>query len=80
MKSFDAICLTQRCTGMMGLILGVVAVGVEGLVISPILGDISREFVADATQTAWAVAVYGLALALIAPPVGLWGANFHARL
>jgi len=79
MKSIDGTRLNQGRTGLMGLILGVVAVGVEGLVISPILGDISREFVVDATQTAWAVAVYGLALALIAPPIGLWGGKFSRR-
>lgn len=63
-----------------GLILGIVAIGVEGLVISPVLSDLARDFHASATQAAWAVAVYGLALAVTAPVVGLLGGAVPRKL
>jgi len=59
-----------------GIVLGVVAIGIEGLVMSPILQDIAQAFGADTRQAAWAVAVYGLTLALVAPPMALWGGRW----
>jgi len=58
---------------LLGLTLGVTAIGVEGLVISPVLGDLARTFDASPAQAGWAVSAYGLALAGAAPIVGLWG-------
>lgn len=58
---------------LLGLTLGVTAIGVEGLVISPVLGDLAGTFDASPAQAGWAVSAYGLALAGAAPIVGLWG-------
>ena len=58
---------------LLGLTLGVTAIGVEGLVISPVLGDLAHTFDASPAQAGWAVSAYGLALAGAAPIVGLWG-------
>lgn len=58
---------------LLGLTLGVTAIGVEGLVISPVLGDLASTFDASPAQAGWAVSAYGLALAGAAPIVGLWG-------
>ena len=58
---------------LLGLTLGVTAIGVEGLVISPVLGDLANTFDASPAQAGWAVSAYGLALAAAAPIVGLWG-------
>lgn len=58
---------------LLGLTLGVTAIGVEGLVISPVLGDLAHSFDASPAQAGWAVSAYGLALAGAAPIVGLWG-------
>ncbi|WP_084461791.1 MFS transporter [Curvibacter gracilis] len=58
---------------LLGLTLGVTAIGVEGLVISPVLGDLASTFEASPAQAGWAVSAYGLALAGAAPIVGLWG-------
>ncbi len=62
------------------LVLGIVAIGIEGLVISAVLSDLARDFGADAAQAAWAVAVYGLALAVTAPVVGLWGGRLPRKV
>ena len=66
-------------TPLTGLVAGVVAIGVEGLVMSPLLTDIGHELGADPSRMAWAVAAYGLSLALVAPPVGLWGGRLPRR-
>lgn len=58
---------------LLGLTLGVTAIGVEGLVISPVLGELAHTFDASPAQAGWAVSAYGLALAGAAPIVGLWG-------
>lgn len=70
---------SAQARALAGLILGVVAIGMEGLVISPLLNDIARDFATDPAHTAWAVAVYGLALASVAPPVGLWSGRLPRR-
>ncbi|CAB5671439.1 Purine efflux pump PbuE [Delftia tsuruhatensis] len=57
----------------LGLIIGVVAIGVEGLLLSPILDDVATAFAMGSTQVGWAVAVYGLSLAVTAPAVGFLG-------
>lgn len=56
-----------------GLTLGVVAIGVEGLVLSPVLNDIAKAFGTDTIHAGWSVSVYGLTLAVVAPIIGLWG-------
>jgi MFS transporter, DHA1 family, inner membrane transport protein len=71
--------LTLERSSIAGPFWGVVAIGVEGLVISPVLSDISRDFNVDAAQTAFVVAVYGLTIAVTAPLVGLWGARFSRK-
>lgn len=58
---------------LLGLTLGVTAIGVEGLVISPVLGELAHTFDASPAEAGWAVSAYGLALAGAAPIVGLWG-------
>ena len=72
--------MTQKPLSITGLVLGIVAIGIEGLVISPVLSDLARDFGADAAQAAWAVAVYGLALAVTAPIVGLLGGRLPRKM
>ncbi len=72
--------VTREPLSITGLVLGIVAIGIEGLVISPVLSDLARDFGADAAQSAWAVAVYGLALAVTAPVVGLWGGRLPRKM
>lgn len=50
-----------------GLILGVIAIGVEALIISPILEDISKTFQVTPGVAGWTVSSYGLALAIFSP-------------
>jgi len=49
------------------LTLGIVAIGVEGLVIAPVLPDIATTFAVSPARAAWAVSVYGLTVAIVAP-------------
>lgn len=72
--------VTREPLSITGLVLGIVAIGIEGLVISPVLSDLARDFGADAAQAAWAVAVYGLALAVTAPAVGLLGGRLPRKM
>jgi len=53
------------------LTVGVLAVGVEALVVAPVLNDIAGEFGVGVTQAALLVAVYGLSLAVCSPVVAL---------
>lgn len=62
-----------------GLTLGVVAIGIEALVIAPLLGDIANTFKVSTAQAAWAVSVYGLALAVTAPCVAIFGARVSRK-
>ena len=55
-----------------GLILGIVAVGVGALVVSPLLKDLSTATGTPVDRLGWVVAVYGLTLAVSAPPMALW--------
>lgn len=72
--------MTRAPLPITGLVLGIVAIGIEGLVISPVLSDLARDFGAGAAQAAWAVAVYGLALAVTAPITGLWGGRLPRKM
>jgi len=55
-----------------GLILGIVAVGVGALIVSPLLKDLSTATGTPVDRMGWVVAVYGLTLAVTAPPMALW--------
>ena len=55
-----------------GLILGIVAVGVGALIVSPLLKDLSTTTGTPVDRMGWVVAVYGLTLACTAPPMALW--------
>ncbi len=50
-----------------GLLIGVIAIGVEALIISPILEDISQTFHVTPGVAGWSVSAYGLALAIFSP-------------
>lgn len=63
-----------------GLVIGVVSIGIEGLVVSPLLGDIVNDLGVNSGQGAWIVAAYGLALAMVAPPIGLWGGRLSRKV
>ncbi|MDY0883831.1 MFS transporter [Dongia soli] len=54
-----------------GLTAGVCAVGSEALLLSPVLADIGRDFALRPAQTGFAVTIYGIALAAVAPFAGL---------
>lgn len=56
-----------------GLTLGVVAIGVEALVISPVLDDLGATFGVDVAHAGWAVSIYALTLAVVAPTVASIG-------
>lgn len=55
-----------------GLILGIVAVGLGALIVSPLLKDLSTATGTPVDRMGWVVAVYGLTLACTAPPMALW--------
>lgn len=65
---------------VMGLTLGVAAIGAEALVVSPLLADVARELDATPALIGQAVSAYGLALALVAPLFGLFGAALDRRV
>lgn len=71
---------TSRTSTVFGLTLGVIAIGIEGLVLSPILNDVAYTFSTSIAQTGWAVSSYGFALALVAPVIGLWGNHVPSKL
>lgn len=54
-----------------GLTAGVCAVGSEALLISPVLKDIAADFALDPAEVGFAVTIYGIALAVVAPFAGL---------
>jgi DHA1 family inner membrane transport protein len=56
-----------------------VAVGVEGLVVSPVLHDVATAFGTSPAQAGWAVSAYGLTLAVVAPIIGLWGDHISRK-
>lgn len=56
----------------LGLILGIVAVGVGALIVSPLLKDLSTATGTPVDRMGWVVAVYGLTLAFTAPLMALW--------
>lgn len=57
--------------GVIGLTLGVAAIGAEALVMSPVLEDIGTSLGISPGKVGIAVAAYGFALAIISPLVGL---------
>ncbi|QHJ01223.1 MFS transporter [Xylophilus rhododendri] len=64
---------TKSGGGVAALVLGVVAIGIEGLIVAPVLADISGAFGVAPAQAASVVSAYGLSLAIVAPLVALLG-------
>ena len=64
---------------VVGLTIGVAAVGIEALFIAPLLGDIATTFNTTAARAAWAVSVYGLTLAIVAPVIALAGSQISRK-
>lgn len=62
-----------------GLVLGVASVGMEALVVSPVLDDITQAFGIDIGRAGMAVTSYGIALALAAPVIGWFGDRLPRR-
>ncbi|MDD2544798.1 MAG: MFS transporter [Burkholderiaceae bacterium] len=54
-----------------GIIFGIIAIGTESLIMSPLLKEIGESFGNDIGMTGWAVSAYGIALAITAPAIGL---------
>lgn len=54
------------------LILGVLAVGTESLIMSPLIDEIGQSFDVDVFITGWSVSAYGLTLATTAPLIALF--------
>lgn len=65
--------------GVMGLTIGVAAIGAEALVMSPVLEDISANLGASTGTVGLAVAAYGFALAIASPLFGLFGQRLDRR-
>ena len=61
----------MRWSTTWGLTAGVCAVGSEALLLSPVLADIGRDFALSPAETGFAVTIYGIALAAVAPFAGL---------
>ena len=59
--------------GVIGLTIGVAAIGAEALVMSPVLEDISSSLGTSPGKVGIAVAAYGFALAIASPLFGLVG-------
>ena len=65
--------------GILSLTIGVAAIGAEALVMSPVLDDIGRSLETSPGQLGFAVAAYGIALAVTAPMFAFYGGRV-ARL
>ena len=59
--------------GVLALIIGVASIGAEALVMSPMLDDIGESLNSSPGGLGDAVAAYGIALAIAAPVIGLYG-------